>query len=382
MVSKVKEAAPAVRRHRWQRIAVVIILTAAVLFIVARMLAPSIVEGAVNRRLSQIPGYAGHVAEIHLQLWRGAYELDGVKIVKSNGKVREPFFEAKHIDFSVAWRELFHRKFVSDIYVEDAHLVFQRGNTEETSQLSTDRRWQDVIHDIFPIDITHLEIKGGSIRFIDTTRDPVVNIAVENIEVIATGLRNRPAENGEEYPAKIDVSGRSIGGGELRLFTKLEPLADEAHFEINVELTKVALPALNDFLKAYAGVEVSSGHFEIFGQVAMNKGHYEGYVKPFLDHVDFTYPNPKDEGLGRRIWQSLVAAVAELFKNDSTKQIGTRIPFSGDSKSFDVSTLRAIANGLHQGFIKALPQGFEGTTHPDDKSSKSPAAPVEKPVEK
>jgi hypothetical protein len=382
MVSKVKEAAPAVRRHRWQRIAVVIILTAAVLFIVARMLAPSIVEGAVNRRLSQIPGYAGHVAEIHLQLWRGAYELDGVKIVKSNGKVREPFFEAKHIDFSVAWRELFHRKFVSDIYVEDAHLVFQRGNTEETSQLSTDRRWQDVIHDIFPIDITHLEIKGGSIRFIDTTRDPVVNIAVENIEVIATGLRNRPAENGEEYPAKIDVSGRSIGGGELRLFTKLEPLADEAHFEINVELTKVALPALNDFLKAYAGVEVSSGHFEFFGQVAMNKGHYEGYVKPFLDHVDFTYPNPKDEGLGRRIWQSLVAAVAELFKNDSTKQIGTRIPFSGDSKSFDVSTLRAIANGLHQGFIKALPQGFEGTTHPDDKSSKSPAAPVEKPVEK
>jgi hypothetical protein len=382
MVSKVKEAAPPVRRHRWQRIAVVIILTAAVLFIVARMLAPSIVEGAVNRRLSQIPGYAGHVAEIHLQLWRGAYELDGVKIVKSNGKVREPFFEAKHIDFSVAWRELFHRKFVSDIYVEDAHLVFQRGNTEETSQLSTDRRWQDVIHDIFPIDITHLEIKGGSIRFIDTTRDPVVNIAVENIEVIATGLRNRPAENGEEYPAKIDVSGRSIGGGELRLFTKLEPLADEAHFEINVELTKVALPALNDFLKAYAGVEVSSGHFEFFGQVAMNKGHYEGYVKPFLDHVDFTYPNPKDEGLGRRIWQSLVAAVAELFKNDSTKQIGTRIPFSGDSKSFDVSTLRAIANGLHQGFIKALPQGFEGTTHPDDKSSKSPAAPVEKPVEK
>ena len=27
--------------------------------------------------------------------------------------------------------------------------------------MAADRRWQDVITDIFPIDITHLEIKGG-----------------------------------------------------------------------------------------------------------------------------------------------------------------------------------------------------------------------------
>ena len=332
------------------------------------------VRHAVNSRLSKIPGYSGHVERIHLQLWRGAYEIDGLKIVKSNGKIREPFFSAKHIDFSVAWRELFHRKFVSDIYAQDVHLVFQKGKTEETSQLSADRRWQDVINDIFPIDITHLEISGGTLRFIDTTRDPNVNIAVQNIKVVATGLRNRPDENGEEYPAKIDVSGESIGGGHLRLFSKLDPLATQAHFELNVELKKVSLPALNDFLKAYAGVEVSKGHFEFFGQMAVQKGHYEGYFKPFLDHVDFTLPNSKDEGLGRRIWEELVAAVAELFKNGKTKQIGTRIPFSGDAKTFDVSTLRAIANGLHHGFIKALPQGFEGTTHPDDKASTLPPA--------
>jgi uncharacterized protein YhdP len=363
------------RRRRWPRILLWAVLVTSAVLVCARVFAPSVVQRSINRRLNRIPGYAGQVDHIHLQIWRGAYELDGVKIVKRDGKVQEPFFKAKEIDFSVAWRELFHRRFVSDIYVEDAHLVFQRGATEATSQLSADRRWQDVIHDIFPIDITHLEIKGGSIRFIDTTREPNVNVAVENVEVLATGLRNRPSDNNEEYPAKIDVSGKSIGEGHLRLFVKLEPLADQPHFESNAELTKVALPALNNFLKAYAGVEVSQGHFELFGQMAMKNGHYEGYVKPFLDHVDFTSPNPKDEDLGRRIWQGLVAAISELFKNGKTKQIGTRIPFSGDTKNFDVGTARAIANGLHQGFIKALPHGFEGTTHPDDKSSKLPPAP-------
>ncbi len=242
--------------------------------------------------------------------------------------------------------------------------------------MAADRRWQDVITDIFPIDITHLEIKGGAIRFIDTSRQPEVDIAVEDLKVIATGLQNRPSDNGEAYPAKIDVSGRSIGNGRLRLFAKLEPLADQAHFQINAELTKVELPALNNFLKAYAGIEVSKGQFEIFGQIATQKGHYEGYVKPFLDHVDFTPPKPDDKNLGEHLWQALVAAVSELFKNKTTKQIGTRIPFSGDAKNFNVLTLRAIANGLHQGFIKALPQGFEGTTHPDTKSSTLPPVPT------
>jgi hypothetical protein len=38
----------------------------------------------------------------------------------------------------------------------------------------------------------------------------------------------------------------------------------------------------------------------------------------------------------------------------------------------DVKTLRSILNGLHHGFVEALPRGFEGTTHPDATNSKLP----------
>jgi hypothetical protein len=343
--------------------------------VVARLLAPGYIHRAINRRLSQIPGYAGHVGDIDLQLWRGAYRIDDIEIVKSNGKVREPFFAAKRIDFSIAWRELFHKKFVSDIYITDGRLVFLRGPTEETSQLEADRRWQGVINDIFPINITHLEIKGGIIRFVDTTREPRVDIAVQDLEVIATGLRNRPSRKGEVFPATIDISGRSIGNGQLRLNAKLEPLADQAHFKLDVELKKVSLPALNDMLRAYIGIDVSQGQFDVFGQMAMQEGHYEGYLKPFLDHVDFKNRDDANKNLGERIWKGAVVAVIKLFKNNDTKQLATRIPFSGDAQSMDVKTLRSIMNGLHHGFVEALPQGFEGTTHPDATNSKLPPLP-------
>jgi hypothetical protein len=369
------ESGAQTRRRRswtWLRGALVAVAALAAVALVARVLAPGYVRRAINKRLGEIPGYSGQVDSVSLQVWRGAYRLDRVRIVRSSGKVREPFFSAKQIDFSIAWRELIRGRLVSDIYVTDGHVVFLMGPTEETSQMTADRRWQDVINDIFPIDITHLVIEGGIVEFIDTRREPRVDIAVRDLKVIATGLRNRPTAKGGEFPADIDLSGRTFGDGDLRLYAKLEPLADQPHFQLALELRKVSLPALNALLRAYSGVDVSRGQFELFGQMAMQKGHYEGYVKPFVERVEFKPVGDKDKGLGKMIKRELVAAAADLFKNRETKQIATRIPFSGDAKSFDVGTLRTILNGLHHGFVKALPQAFEGTTHPDEKKSTLP----------
>ncbi len=361
------------RRLRGFLIALAALLAVA---LVARLMVPSYLRRAINRRLNEIPGYSGHVDDVSVHLWRGAYRLSEIRIVKSNGNVREPFFAAKEIDFSIAWRELARGRFVSDIYITDGQLVFLRGRTEDESQMTADGRWQDAINDIFPIDITHLVIEGGIIEYIDTTRDPRVEIAVRDLKVIATGLRNRPGKTGQMFPATIDLSGRTMGDGDLRLYAKVEPLAEQAHFQLALELKKVSLPALNDLMRAYAGIDVSRGQFEVFGQMAMQGGHYEGYVKPFLERVDFKAADDNKKGLGERIWKDIVVAVAELFKNRETKQLATRIPFSGDARKMDVSTLRTILNGLSHGFVRALPHSFEGTTHPDDpRSSLPPVAP-------
>jgi hypothetical protein len=360
---------------RWPRACLVTLGIVVVLLISARAIAPEYIHRAINHRLSRIPGYVGRVGGIHLAVWRGAYRIDAMVIEKANGKVREPFFSAKSIDFSVAWRDLFRRKFVSDIFITDGRLTFLNGPTAETSQMDADKRWQDVVNDIFPIDITHLVIKGGVLRYVDTTRTPRVDVAINDLEVVATGLRNKTEENGQPFPAQIDISGRTFGDGDLRLNAQAEPLADQAHFKIDLELKHVSLPTLNDLLRAYVGIDVSRGQFDVFGQMAMQNGHYEGYIKPFMNRVDFANQDDPNKKLGERLWKGIVVAVVKLFKNGDTKQIATRIPFSGDAKGMDVMTLRTILNGLRNGFVKALAPGLEGTTHPDTKSQLPPVPP-------
>jgi hypothetical protein len=358
----------------WHRRTLIAVLVVAVVLLVARLIAPHYVRRAVDRRLGQIPGYSGHVEGIVLHFWRGAYRIDGMTIVKNGNKVGDPFFSADRIDFSVAWKEIFHGRLVSQIYVKNGHLTFLRGPDEESSQLTADKRWQDVINDLFPIDITYLDIQGGVLRFVDTTHTPRVDIAVRDLKVTATGLQNRPSGDGDEFPAKIDIKGVTIGDGQFHLFTKAEPLADKAHFQLAMELRKVSLPALNDFLKAYANVEVSKGQFEVFAQMAMANEHYEGYVKPFLSDLSFDDIKDENQSLGHKVWKAIVAGIANLAKNKDSNQVATRIPFSGEANGLDIHMWKSIENGLHHGFIKALPKGFEGTTNPDHVASPVPQA--------
>ncbi len=351
-----------------------ILLALVVILIGIRVAAPYYVRHAINQRLDHIPGYAGHVDDINLQVWRGAYRLHNLEIVKREGQVKEPYFAAEQIDFSVAWREIFHRRLVSDITIKNGRLNFVQGATDESTQLTADSRWQDVINDLFPIDITYLEIEGGVLRYADTTLKPVVDIAVTELKLKATGLRNRPSDAGDPLPAKINLTGQTPGHGQLHLFTKIEPLAEQTHLQLNVELKDVSLPVMNDFLRAYANVDVSRGRFELFGQLAMAKGRYEGYIKPFVDQLDFKDLPNQETSLGKRLWETVVSAMVKLVKNKEKNQFATRIPFSGESGKMNVQTWTSIVNALHHGFVQALHEGFEGTTHPDDAKSKVPAA--------
>jgi hypothetical protein len=331
----------------------------------ARSIAPFAVRHAINQRLSHIPEYSGHVDSVELHLYRGAYRMSGIKIVKVNGSQTEPFFSAERVDFSVAWREIIRGRLVSDILVKNGHLIFLRAKSEQSSQLAADKRWQDVVNDLFPIDITHLGIRGGVLRYIDETQEPRVDVAIHDLDVEATGLQNRPTEANGPFPAKIDISGTTNGGGKLRLFTKLEPFADQPHFQLALELKSLSLPALNDLLRAYINIDVSDGKFDLVSQMAMQDGHYQGYVKPFISSLKFADLTAENDSLWRRVWKMLVSTFANLATNPDSHQVATRIPFSGDAKNFDIHAWKTIENGLHHGFVKALSKGFEGSTNPD-----------------
>ena len=361
-------SSPFLQRVRaWPRRVVVTVAVIAALLLAARLALPTVVKRLVNDRLQAIPGYTGYVNDIGIHLWRGAYSLHGFGILRLNGKVREPFFLAKDIDFSLAWRELWHRKIVSEIYIEQGQLNFVKGPSAEESQTDLDHRWQDVIKDIFPIDITHLEITDGLLRYVDTTRQPNVNLFVTHMRATATGLRNRPGErHSGEFPAEITIEGESLGAGKLNLVLVAEPLAAEPHFHVDLKLDNVNLPALNESLRAYAHVDVGRGTFRLVGEMAGRDGGFQGYVKPFFEGLDFHNLEDKDKDIGSQIWKHIVAGAASLVKDKARDQVATRIPFEGKFGDPKVGLFATVANLFRHGFIRAFNPTVEGSVHADN----------------
>ena len=350
-------------RGRWRGLAIGLVVVL-VLLLILRLALPALLRNAVNRRLARIPDYTGQVAEIDVGLWRGAYSLHDVEIVKREGGIKEPFFKAKHIDFSLAWRELLHRKVVSDIFAEGVELNFVRGRSAADSQLAADRRWQEVINDLFPIDITFLEVRESRVRYVDESTNPRVDVEVAHLAAVATGLRNRTEENEQEFPARIDLSGETIGGGRLRVTTQAEPLALQPHFLLKLELEQVALPALNDFLRAYGGVDVSAGTFKGYLEMTARDGKFDGYFKPFFENVDFKDVAGQDKNVGEQIWEGVVRFFAFVFKNHRKDQVATRIPFSGEFGKTEVGAWQTFVNLLRHAFIRPWPEKLESRTQP------------------
>lgn len=345
---------------RWLRgltIALVVVLALALL---ARLVLPFLLQRAINARLEAIPDYSGSVESVDVGLLRGAYALNGVVIRKRNALQGEPFFAADRIDFSLAWRELVRRRVVSDIVVTRGRLNFLREPADEFSQLDADRRWQDVIQDIFPIEITHLEINDGRLHFVDRAADPVVDVFIKNMHALVTGLRNRPAdEDGEPMPADLLVEGSTVGGGSLLIVGKGEPLAAQPHFELRVTVERVALPELNELLRAYGKVDVSRGVLDVYFEMAARDGRFEGYLKPFFTELDFRDLAEDDKNLAEKLWEKVVSGLVGLFKNKPKDQLGARVPFAGEFGDPRIGLLATLRTIFRHGFIRPLPERLE-----------------------
>ena len=335
-----------------------------------RLALPSLLRNAINRRLEAIPDYAGRVDDIGISLLRGAYTMRGVRIEKREGDTAHPFVTAEEVDFSLAWRELFRGMVVSEIVAHRPRLNLVRTATKEGSHLDFDRRWQEVINDLFPIEITHFEATQAELHYVAPDRDPPVDIFLRDLHVRARGLRNRPDRDTDELPAVVLVDGITPGNGTLSLSGELEPLAAQPRFHVRLKIDRLSLPAINQFLLAYGNVDVSAGEFTGYVEMVARDGAYQGYLKPFFENLKFSSPKDAEKSLFARLWEKIVAGVAHLVKNDDTEQVAMRIPFSGQFGDTSVGTWESIRTMLRNGFIQALHEGLDG--HPRPKGDPSP----------
>lgn len=322
--------------------------------VILRLLLPYIVLRYVNKTLATMDGYYGHVRDIDISLYRGAYEINDLYINKKDsatGKQTE-FIKARNIDLSVEWGAIFHGRIVGELEFNEASLMFTKEKVELGDVKKDTSDFRRVLKKFMPLRINRFEINNSTLHYKDFTSTTKVDVSLKKMHVLAKNLTNA-ADSSVLLPSPVTAQAAAYGGT-LHLDMKLNPLAERATFDMNAEVRNVNLVLLNDFLKAYGKFDVNKGNFGLYCEVAAKEGKFKGYVKPIIKDLDVVGPEDRKDNLFQKVWESIVGTAGVVFRNQKKDQVATKVAMQGDLSDPHSNTLDAIWQVLRNAFIQAL----------------------------
>lgn len=346
----------------------IIIGSILVILVVARLMLPYFVVRFVNKVLADIPGYRGSITDVDIHLFRGAYSIDSLNIVKIDGRQEVPFVSIPVIDLSVEWKAIFNGAIVGEVIFEQPTLNFIGGDKEEkgdgktgtTNQSGEGVDWTKPIKELMPLKINRLEVVNGTIFFYDFTTDPKVDISMKNFNALATNLNNVENET-DRLPSSVTASAISIGGGQLSVVMDMNVLKAMPDFDLNLKFENMHMPALNDFFLAYAKADIEEGTFSVYSEITLDSGAINGYVKPIAQGIRVVDWKEDKKNFFNLIWQSIIGLLAEVFENQKQDQFATKVPIEGRVDQVNVETWPAVWNIFKNAFVKAFERNTENS---------------------
>jgi hypothetical protein len=346
------------RRLRFGRALSWFLVALVVLIVAARIAAPYVIKRVVNEQLAALDGYTGSIDDVDLNLWRGAYEVEGIRIDKTGGKVPVPFVAVERLDLGVDWGALFNGSIVARVVLFRPEVNFVKGPTKATSQTGKEADWRETIQELAPFEIESFVIVDGEVHYRDFHAQPRVDVLIDHFNVEVANLTNSEDLSSTRV-ATIKADGILMHSGRLSLNGDIDPFKKQPTFHVKTRLEKLRIKELNDFLKAYVNVDAQKGTVSIYSEVDAKRGAFRGYVKPLIEGLDILRWKEEDERPIEKLWEGLVGAVAEVFNNQAQDRLATRIPLEGRLDKPEVHTWEAIATVLRNAFIQALRHGLE-----------------------
>ena len=354
-------ATPLAKRRSRRR---VFFITALVLLVVAcavRLAMPGAIRWYVLRALQRSPVYDGLLDEIDVHLWRGAYSIENLRIIKTTGNVPVPFFAARRVDLAIEGRALLSGSLVGRITLESPEINFVDAAERSQSQTGAEGPWLEIIRDLFPFRINSAQIKDGAIHFRAFHTAPPVDLHLTSLEAEIENLTNI---HDDVAPLISTVRARALAMEHARVDyeMRLDPFSYRPTFEMAVRVIGLDVTKTNSLAQAYGRFDFESGWFDLVVELVAREGLVTGYVKPLFRHLTiFDFRNDvRGANLLSVFWQALVGAGAQIVTNPGRDQIATVIPVSGSMDSPRSNTLAALGNLLHNAFVRAYMPTLHG----------------------
>lgn len=355
------------RRSRW-RIFGIFILIVIFLLCLGRAMLPWALRSYVNRTIDQSPLYDGKIGDIEVSLYRGAYTIKDVRLVKKTGSVPVPLFAAKRVDLAIEWPALLQRKLVGRVSMIEPELNFVDAPSEGDAQSGAGGPWMKILNDLSPFKINSVRIHDGSVHFRTFTSEQPVDVYLSQLQGAIDNLTNIRDEI-TPLITTITANGLAMDQAKFEYQMKMNPFSYRPTFHLAVRLLGLDVTKTNNLARAYGAFDFESGWFDLVIEMDVKEGLVEGYVKPLFRNLKvFSLTKDiREDNVLELFWEAMVGVATNLLKNPPRDQLATLVPFRGDMSGPRTDVLAAIGNVLRNAFIRAyLPrlqtgeQGIEG----------------------
>lgn len=371
------EAAPEApkpkRLRKWLRRIGIVFLIFVVLGVAARLAMPSFVRAYVNRTLDLNPLYDGKIGDIEIDLWRGAYTINEVRLVKTTGDVPVPLFAAKKIDLAIEWPALREGRIVGRVRMIEPELNFVDAEQGGDAQTGVGGPWLDMLRDLLPFKINSVVIDNGSIHFRTYQKERMVDVYIAQLNAHVDNLTNIHEETAPLITT-VHATGLAMDQAKFEYNMKLDPFSYRPSFNLAVQLIGLDVTKINDLALAYGNFDFKRGWFDLVIEMDAKEGQVEGYVKPLFRNLQIISlkEDLERDNVVQFFWRSLVGVATAVLTNQQREQFGTVIPFSGDLNSPQNDILAMIGGVLQNAFIRAYLPRLEATATTDEKLKFAP----------
>ena len=363
------------RKHRKCYIWMAIVGVLVVVIVAARLYLNTWLLDYVNRVLNSVDGYQGSVASIDIDLYRGAYRLNELKVFKRTGKIPVPFIAADGVDLSIQWRALLLGRVVSDVDLESPILNFAKSQSGAT-QTGQGVDWTKPIKDLMPIDINLVTFRSGKLSYQDFSEEPKVNMYINDMHGEIRNLRNVEDAN-ESLPSSVSVAGTSIGKGNLNMAGRMNILKPVPDMDLDIKLEKVHLPELSNYTKAYAAFDIEKGNLDLYSEIKVKNNQVSGYIKPIA--TDISLIDQRKTNPVKLVWESIMTVVIEVFTNQPRDQFATRIPLEGNLDNIKTDMWSAVGGIIRNAWVEAFRHGWDNEAAPKMNEKKKDTQPAPEP---
>ncbi|WP_373494527.1 DUF748 domain-containing protein, partial [Aquiflexum sp.] len=243
----------------------IVLISILVLLIVIRLMLPYIAKNQINKALANIEGYHGSIDDLSMGLYKGAFNIGALVIYEEASEDPEtPFIVIPILDFSLDWRALLKGKIVSEIAM-DSLKVNLTVLKEEEKEKEPRLHFAEQIQEFNPIQINNLKITNTKISYLDPTVDPKVDVYFDDFNLFGENLSNVEDEE-KVLPGYILIDSKAMGEGSMHMEMHVNILKEIPDFDLNLAFEDIDLVKFNNFIEAYANLELESGMLSVYNE--------------------------------------------------------------------------------------------------------------------